>query len=83
MQSDEYLLAIDLGTTKVCAVIARVISGDDLEIIGIGTHPSEGMQNGAVVDLERTTRSIESAAQKALATAGVDYARAWIGIAAG
>ena len=83
MQAEEHILAIDLGTTKVCAVIARVLNGDGLEIIGIGTHPSEGMQNGAVVDLERTTRSIESAAQKALATAGVDANRAWIGIAAG
>lgn len=83
MQAEEHILAIDLGTTKVCAVIARVLNGDGLEIIGIGTHPSEGMQNGAVVDLERTSRSIESAAQKALATAGVDVNRAWIGIAAG
>ncbi|NUN96973.1 MAG: cell division protein FtsA [Candidatus Omnitrophica bacterium] len=82
MQADEHLLAIDLGTTKVCAVIARVIAGDDLEVIGIGTHPSEGMQNGAVIDLERTTRSIEAAAQKALATAGVEVSRAWVGIAA-
>jgi cell division protein FtsA len=83
MPSDEHILAIDLGTTKVCAVIARVLSNDGLEIIGIGTHPSEGMQNGAVVDLERTTRSIESAAQKALATAGVEVTKTWLGIAAG
>lgn len=83
IQSEEYILAIDLGTTKVCAVVARVRPGDEVEIIGIGSHPSEGMQNGAVIDLERTTRSIEAAAQKALATAGVDVARAWIGIAAG
>jgi cell division protein FtsA len=83
MQSEEYILAVDLGTTKVCAVVARVLAGDELEIIGIGTHPSEGMQNGAVTDLERTSRSIESAAQKALATAGVEITRVWMGIAAG
>lgn len=83
MQAEEYILAVDLGTTKVCAVVARVLAGDDLEIIGIGTHPSEGMQNGAVIDLERTRSSIESSAQKALATAGVEVSRAWVGIAAG
>ncbi|MCA9433524.1 MAG: cell division protein FtsA, partial [Candidatus Omnitrophica bacterium] len=71
MRNEEHILAIDLGTTKVCAVVARVLAGDELETIGVGTHPSEGLQNGTVVDLERTTRSIESAAQKALATAGV------------
>ncbi len=82
MRNEEHILAIDLGTTKVCAVVARVLAGEELETIGVGTHPSEGLQNGTVVDLERTTRSIESAAQKALATAGVEVKKAWIGIAA-
>jgi len=82
MQSEDHILVIDLGTTKVCAIVARILPGDELEVVGIGTHPSEGMQNGAVIDLERTTRSIESATQKALATAGVVLTRAWIGIAA-
>lgn len=83
MQSEEHILAIDLGTTKVCAVVARVLPNDELEVIGIGTHPSDGMQKGSVIDLERTARAIESASQKAMATAGVDIHRAWLGIAAG
>jgi cell division protein FtsA len=76
-------LVIDLGTTKVCAIVASILEGDGLEIVGVGTHSSEGLQNGTVVDLERTARSIESASQKALATAGVDVSSAWVGIAAG
>lgn len=83
MQHGDQLLVIDLGTTKVCAIVANVLSGNEIEVIGVGTHSSEGLQNGTVIDLERTSRSIESAAQKALATGGVDVKRTWVGIAAG
>ena len=83
MPKEEHILVVDLGSSKVCAVVARVLHGDELEVVGVGTHRSTGIQNGAVIDLERTTRSIESAAQKALAAAGVNLGRAWVGITTG
>lgn len=82
MKSPEILMGIDIGTTKICAVIARLQDiTDSIEIIGVGLHPSYGLNRGAVVDLDITARSIEEAARKAMNLAGVEVRRAIVGIA--
>ena len=51
MQGQENIIVgLDIGTTKICAVVGEV-SGKDINIIGIGTHPSVGLRKGVVVIL--------------------------------
>ena len=48
---NEMLVGVDIGTSKVVAIVAEV-RGSQLEIIGLGTHASKGLKNGVVVDIE-------------------------------
>ena len=62
---------LDIGTTKITAVVAEPDpSGEGIRIIGVGTAPSDGLKRGVVVNLERTVRSIQHAVQEAERTAG-------------
>jgi len=83
MKSDDVLMGIDIGTTKICSVITRRMAdpNEPLEILGVGLHPSYGLNRGTVVDLEVTARSIREAARKAMNLAGVEVRRAIVGIA--
>ena len=56
------ITGIDIGTTKVVAVIAQLVYNEDdqessVEILGIGEHPSNGLKKGIVVDIKKTTKS--------------------------
>ena len=66
MQGQENIIVgLDIGTTKICAVVGE-ISGKDLNIIGIGTHPSIGLRKGVVVNIESTVDSIKKAVEEGL-----------------
>jgi len=56
----ELVVGLDIGTTKVCCVVAEVFDGN-IEIIGVGTAPSVGLKKGVVVNIESTVRSIQQA----------------------
>ena len=47
------VVGLDVGTTKICCVVAEIVEGE-LEIIGLGTHPSRGLRKGVVVNIEAT-----------------------------
>ena len=79
---DHIIASIDVGTTKICVLIARKI-GDQLEIIGIGKSPSHGLQKGVVVDIAKTINSISLAVKEAEMMAGVSLESAYIGISGG
>ena len=82
MTSPKVIMGIDIGTTKICALIAKIKDPESSpEIIGIGLNPSTGLNRGTVVDLDDTTRSIRQAARKAMNLAGVEVRRAIVGIA--
>ncbi len=83
MKSPDILMGIDIGTTKICAVITRLEGEptEPLEILGVGLHPSYGLNRGTVVDLDVTAASIQEAARKAMNLAGVEVRRAIVGIA--
>ena len=74
------IVGLDMGTTKVCAVIAEFSRGH-LKIMGFGSTPSRGMRRGVVIDVEKTIRSIESAVEKAELMAGVKATAVYAGIA--
>ena len=59
----EILVGLDVGTTKICAVVGEV-SDHDINVIGIGTHPSIGLRKGVVVNIESTVESIKKAIEE-------------------
>ena len=83
MQRQENLIVgLDIGTTKICAVVGEV-SGHDINIIGIGTHPSIGLRKGVVVNIESTVESIQKAVEEAELMAGCEISSVYAGIAGG
>jgi len=75
--------AIDIGTTKICVLIATVDAHGQPDIIGIGKHPSYGLKKGVVVNIGQTVDSIKQAVQAAQDMAGVTIQSAAVGIAGG
>jgi cell division protein FtsA len=73
------VVGLDIGTTKICAIIADV-SGDKIEIIGVGTAPSTGLRKGVVINLDETTRAIEMAIADAERMAGIEVSSVYAGI---
>lgn len=80
MIQDDYRAAIDIGTTKVCAILARKSQDRRVELIGIGVAPNKGMVRGAVNDVPAVTEAVKEAVEKATADAGVAISRAYIGL---
>ncbi|NVB40068.1 cell division protein FtsA [Pseudenhygromyxa sp. WMMC2535] len=76
------IVGLDIGTTKVAAVIGEVTSSG-IDVIGVGTSPSEGLRQGVVVNIEATTNSIAAAIQEAEQMAAVDVQSVYVGIAGG
>lgn len=74
---ERYIVGLDLGTTKVCAVIAEVHEDGDLEIKGVGLAPCAGQKKGVVVNIETTVEAIKDAVEEAELMAGVSVDRAW------
>jgi len=79
---EEIIVGLDIGTTKICAVVAEV-AGKDVNIIGIGSHPSVGLRKGVVVNIESTVESIKKAVEEAELMAGCEISSVYAGIAGG
>ena len=83
MQGHENIVVgLDIGTTKICAVVGEV-SNDDISIIGIGTSPSIRLRKGVVVNIESTVDSIKKAVEEAELMAGCEISSVYAGIAGG
>ena len=80
MAKSELLVGLDIGTTKICAVVGEIAAGG-VDIIGIGTSPSTGLRKGVVVNIEQTVQSIKKALEEAELMAGCDIRAVYAGIA--
>jgi cell division protein FtsA len=80
MAENEIIAGLDLGTTKVCAIVAEQ-TDDGLDIIGIGSVPSKGLKKGVVVNIESTVQAIRAAVEQAETMAGVEVNTVYAGIA--
>lgn len=78
-----YVTAIDIGTTKICVIIAAIDIYGGFEILGIGHHPSHGLKKGVVVHIGTTVESIKKAIRVAENMAGVQVESAFVGISGG
>lgn len=71
-RSERYLVGLDVGTTKVAAIVGEVTDDGGVEIIGIGTSEARGIRRGAVVNLDEAVESIKKAIEEAELTAGIE-----------
>ena len=75
----EIIAGLDLGTTKVCAIVGEV-TDDGIDIIGVGSVPSKGLRRGVVVNIETTVQAIRAAIEQAESMAGVEIGSVYAGI---
>lgn len=78
--TNKILTAIDVGTTKICVLIGHKLEEGQVEILGIGKVPSEGLRKGVVVDIAKAARSIKKAVNEAQMMADVVVESATVGI---
>ena len=82
-KQDNVLVGLDLGTTKVCAIVGEVKDGGQVDIIGIGISPSNGLKKGVVVNIDSTVESIRKAVHEAELMAGVEINSVYVGVSGG
>ena len=75
------IVGLDIGTSKVAAIVGELTSDGNIEIIGIGSTPSRGLKKGVVVNLESTVQSIQRAIEEAELMAGCQIKSVYAGIA--
>jgi cell division protein FtsA len=75
------LVGLDIGTSKVVAIVGEMTEEGGIEIVGLGSHPSRGMKKGVVVNIESTVQSIQRAVEEAELMAGCRIHSVYAGIA--
>jgi cell division protein FtsA len=76
------IVGLDIGTTKTCAIVAE-ITDTGIDIIGIGSHPTDGLKKGVVVNIENTVETIKRAVEEAEHMSGCEISSVYTGIAGG
>ena len=80
ISQNEMLVGLDIGTSKVVAVVAEATQEGDIEVVGLGSQPSRGLRSGVVVDIESTTQAIKKSIQEAESMAGCHISSCYVGI---
>lgn len=80
MANERLVVGIDVGTSKVCTLVARVTEDEQLEIVGAGVTRSEALRKGVVANVEQAAREIQSSVQKAEQQSGFKIISAYVGI---
>jgi len=75
------VVGIDIGTTKVCTIVARVEHDGRVRVLGVGTEPSAGVRKGTVVDINAATRAIGHSIDKAERSSGLEITSALVSLA--
>ncbi|MEF8817639.1 MAG: cell division FtsA domain-containing protein, partial [Salinibacter sp.] len=70
--NEDIVVGVDIGTTKVCAVVAGKDELDRVNILGVGMAPSDGLNRGVVVNIDRTVAAVREAVEEAERAAGVE-----------
>ena len=79
----ENVVGLDIGTTKIAAIVGEYGDDGQINIVGIGSHPSRGLRKGVVVNIESTVESVRRAVEEAEIMAGIKIHSAYVGIAGG
>jgi len=75
------IVGLDIGTSKVVAIVGEVTVAGEIDVIGLGSHPSRGLKKGVVVNIESTVQSIQRAVEEAELMAGCQINAVFAGIA--
>jgi cell division protein FtsA len=78
---DQVLVGIDIGTTKICTLVARQEASSRMRVLGVGIEPSQGLRKGVVVDLEAAAQAVTRSIEKAEHTSGYEIASALVSLA--
>ena len=74
-------IGIDVGTTKVCTLVAEMDADNQKKIIGVGIEPSHGMRKGVIVDVAEASRAIAASVEQAERTSGYEIGQAFVSLA--
>ena len=80
-RKDRYLVGLDVGTSKVCAIVGELVEDGGLDVVGIGVAESRGIRRGVIVNLEAAVESIKKAVEEAELMAGVEIDAVHLSIA--
>jgi cell division protein FtsA len=80
-QDKRMIVGLDIGTSKVVAIVGEIALDGGIEVVGIGSHPSKGLKKGVVVNIESTVQSIQRAVEEAELMAGCQIHSVYVGIA--
>ncbi|MGH2669094.1 MAG: cell division protein FtsA, partial [bacterium] len=80
MPRKEHVAGLDIGTTKVCAVVGEVDEDGGVHIAGAGSVPSSGIRKGVVTDIDATTGAIEDAVERAERMSGAEIRALYVGV---
>jgi len=86
MSKKDFVVGLDIGTTKICCIVGELVDGvphPGIDIVGIGTAPSSGLRKGVVINIDATVESITKAVEEAELMAGVEISTVYTGIAGG
>ncbi|MCM2322732.1 MAG: cell division protein FtsA [Oligoflexia bacterium] len=86
MSKKDFVVGLDIGTTKICCIVGEVAEAGPnpvIDIVGIGTAPSTGLRKGVVINIDSTVDSISKAIEEAELMAGVEISSVYTGIAGG
>jgi len=78
---DEIVVGIDVGTTKVCTLVARLEDEDNMRILGVGIQPSDGIRKGVIIDLNAASKAIARSVEQAEQTSGMEITAALVSLA--
>jgi cell division protein FtsA len=81
MEQEKIVVGLDIGTTKICAIVGRKNEFGKLEVLGMGKAESEGVIKGIVVNIDKTVMAIEKAIREASDIAGINIGVVNVGIA--
>jgi cell division protein FtsA len=77
---ESFLVACDIGTSKICVLIGEPNAGGSLDVIGKGAATNRGTRKGNIINVDATIEAIKRAAEEAEIMAGVQISRSWVGI---
>jgi cell division protein FtsA len=80
---EDLIVGLDIGTSKICAVVGELRPDGRVDIVGMGSHPSIGLRKGMVINIENTVNSIKEAIEEAETMAGCEISSVYAGIAGG
>jgi cell division protein FtsA len=81
MENNKLIVGLDIGTTKICAIIGRKNEFGKLEVLGMGKAVSDGVIRGIVTNIDKTVNAIQKAVHEASEMADVDIVEVIVGIA--